>query len=156
MTVLVLSDTHGSFLFAPFLERVQAEKPDLVIHCGDGARDAADIAALNVCPVVTVAGNCDASGVRTRTEKVQDHTILVTHGHLFGVETSLERLKEEAIWQHADIVCYGHTHVPDLTFSGGIRFINPGSLCRPRGGYDATYCRLTLTKESIVPVMVQF
>ncbi|MBP5662094.1 MAG: metallophosphoesterase [Clostridia bacterium] len=156
MTVFVVSDTHRSFLFAPFLEIVQAQKPDMVIHCGDGVCDAEDIAALHICPVVSVAGNCDAPGARERTVQAEGHTILVTHGHLFGAESSSERLKEEARAQNADIVCYGHTHTPDLTFSGGIWLINPGSLCRPRDDFSATYCRLSITRESIVPTLVPF
>lgn len=156
MTILALSDTHGSFQFSPFLEIVQADKPDMVIHCGDGVRDAADIAALNVCPVVSVAGNCDSEGKRECVVRAQGHTIFVTHGHAYGVGGSLTRLQEAAHAHNADIVLYGHTHTPSVSFSDGLWIINPGSLCRPRGEYVATFCRIFLTKDSVAPTMVQY
>lgn len=42
--------------------------------------------------------------------------------------------------RRADVVVLGHTHVPALRQSGGMLFINPGSLGQPRYGVpDATY-----------------
>ena len=44
---------------------------------------------------------------------------------------------------HADMVLYGHTHVPDLSADGPRLLLNPGSLSRPRGG-SVESCALIL------------
>jgi hypothetical protein len=43
-----------------------------------------------------------------------------------------------------NIVLHGHTHVPRDEVIGGVRWLNPGSLTRPRGG-AAGYAWLELT-----------
>ena len=44
---------------------------------------------------------------------------------------------------HADMVLYGHTHMPDLSADGPRLILNPGSLSRPRGG-SVESCALVL------------
>ncbi|WP_083307341.1 metallophosphoesterase family protein [Olsenella sp. HMSC062G07] len=39
--------------------------------------------------------------------------------------------------QSCRAVCYGHTHAANITKSGDVRLINPGSLTRPRLGTGA-------------------
>jgi uncharacterized protein len=47
----------------------------------------------------------------------------------------------------ADFVLHGHTHVPrDETDKGGVRWLNPGCITRPRSGSPAGFAWLTLRK----------
>ena len=42
------------------------------------------------------------------------------------------------------VVIHGHTHIPRNQVLDGIRYINPGSATRPRGGSKKSLARLTI------------
>lgn len=51
---------------------------------------------------------------------------------------------------HADILLFGHTHVPYHRVIEGVHFINTGSVGRPKDGNPrAGYCALTVKKDEI-------
>ena len=54
--------------------------------------------------------------------------ILLTHGHLYDVRTTFERLVHLALELGCDYVLYGHTHIQRIDVVDGITLINPGSL----------------------------
>ena len=61
----------------------------------------------------------------------------MTHGHLHGVKTGLERLLTAARNEGAQMVLYGHTHQADYHIEeDGLYVLNPGS-CRGYGGSAA-------------------
>ncbi len=154
MNIYVLSDTHNSLFFSDFLRL--APSADMIIHCGDGKREAEMLKNYVSCPVYFVGGNCDISGKSEEIIEVEGHRIFATHGHRYDVKYSLSLLEQAAERNNADIVLYGHTHIPQTDFSGGRWYINPGSLCRPRDGYKQTYCILHLTKDRVYPEMAEF
>ena len=154
MKIYIVSDTHHSVLPESLFRLF--EKADMVIHLGDGRRDAEDLSALLDCPVVSVRGNCDYDGKDIQLVQAEGHMLFCTHGHLYDVgggHALLARAAEEA---GADIVLYGHTHIPESSFHAGRWFINPGSPVRPRGGYQGTYCILTLEQERVYPELVTY
>lgn len=66
-----------------------------------------------------------------------EYRVMITHGHAFSVKSGTEELCREACRLGADIVLYGHTHLPRLEYikRGEIRGVdrdlalfNPGSL----------------------------
>ncbi len=154
MKIYVLSDSHDSAIFAPFLEICQ--DADMVIHCGDGNRDVDDLKSVLSCPVFSVKGNCDFSGQRELLFDVCGKKIFVTHGDFYGIKNGLSTISFRAKQVKADVVLYGHSHVPDITYKDGVCFINPGSLTQPRGGKVATYCILEITGETIKPALINF
>lgn len=133
MKVLVVSDTHGkNDLYFKLLEM---HKPDRVIHCGDieGSEYALDIAAK--CPVDMVSGNNDFfSDLPKETEvRACGKKIWVTHGHRYYVSMGTSVIMDEAASRGYDIVCYGHTHRPGISYgNNGVIAVNPGSLSYPR------------------------
>lgn len=146
MKVLVVSDTHGRI---KNLERVLDKvKPiDLLLHLGDigegmpGSAGKSEISELAGCPVTAVSGNNDwlSRDPQERIIELGRHKALMTHGHRASVHYGTERIKELARQNGADIVLYGHTHVPDLDLSGDVWAINPGSLTLPRNGSGYSY-----------------
>ncbi len=154
MKIYVLSDSHNSFGFSAFLPI--AQNADMVIHLGDGLRDINDLKSVLSCPFYFVTGNCDFSNVYEQIITVENHKIFITHGDNYDVKYSLSRLKQKAQKEGADIVLYGHTHIPDITFQDNIWFINPGSLTRPREDKKPTYCILTLSGGKIYPQLIEF
>ena len=135
MKLLLLSDTHG--YIAPILEIIRTEKPDYVFHMGDYARDVL-VAEKNVplLPNAAVKGNCDlgSDSPEKRIFELGGKKFFMTHGHIYGVKAGLDRLALNAKCAGADIVLFGHTHVPVYENLEGIIFINPGSL-RYGGSY---------------------
>lgn len=52
---------------------------------------------------------------------------------------------------HADVIVFGHTHVPFRREVDGVQFINTGSVGRPKDGDPrAGYCALTIARRRII------
>lgn len=136
----VVSDSHRGFYHVAEM-LAQAGKLDWLLHAGDHLQDAARIAAdLGLAPeqVRAVVGNCDYP----RTEpgevllEVEQVRIYMTHGHLHGVKSNLQRLHYRAQELGARVAIFGHSHVAVVTDVGGVMLLNPGSLSQPRRWED--------------------
>ena len=130
MRIIVFSDSHGRYLK---LKQVVDAHPDAdyYIHLGDGCGDVERLQkAYPQLPLLSVPGNCDSvhTPVSSKTVKLQDRTVLYTHGHPYGVKYMLEPLALEAQEKGADLVLFGHTHIPTHCFVDGVEMVNPGSV----------------------------
>ncbi len=157
MNILVFSDSHGwRGRIEEAIER-QIKKPDAIIFLGDGLRDIVS-ARLGDVPIYTVSGNCDAGSIfsddNIPTEQnliIGDKRIFFTHGHKYGVKSTLSPLLSEGIKRGADIILFGHTHIPfERTLTGeneygfktdkSIYIMNPGSI----GEYPYSFGNITV------------
>lgn len=149
MKILIISDTHG-FLWN-FNEMIEKVKPiDMLIHCGDVERDEDPIRAAAQCPFYMVAGNNDFSGLLEKeiSLNIGKYRVMVTHGHNYSVNYGPNTLAAAAKKKGADIVMFGHTHVPMIGKIDGVTLINPGSLTIPRQPERVpTYAFMELDKE---------
>lgn len=133
MRILVVSDNHGNK--DNLVWALRAEAPlDLVIHLGDSEMIDLELRELIPCPYVVVAGNCDYFSIfpKGQTVDLGTHRIYATHGHLYDVRYGLNQLETVARSAKADIVMFGHTHVPLLEQREELTFLNPGSIRHPR------------------------
>lgn len=132
MRIGILSDSHGKLIKA---EQALQEMGtiDLLLHAGDYGEDGLILGKAHGIKVKSVVGNCDryAPGPAEELMEINGYKIYLTHGHLFGVKYSLEKLKKQAKRLGADIVIYGHTHVPHQEEIEEILFLNPGSITWP-------------------------
>ena len=131
--VLIFSDTHGDIrgcedVINNFEYRISA-----IIHAGDHARDAEDLQSIYPeIPVYYVCGNTDfmSNAPVECTVVIGGARVFVTHGHEYRVKQELRyttlKVKGEEIG--ADLVVFGHTHVPITEFHGKTTLINPGSI----------------------------
>lgn len=158
MVILVTSDTHGKAnRLAAAAERV---RPDLVFFLGDGVRD---LDALpDDLPVRAVRGNCDFFGIteipERRVEELGGLRFFLTHGHRYGVKYSLESAICAAVSADADVLLYGHTHIPfektltagstagGITLTKPLLVVCPGSL----GDAEASFATLTLRRGALL------
>ena len=62
---------------------------------------------------------------------IGDYHVFITHGHGYFVGMNEDKLKAEARGRGADIVMYGHTHMPALTIEADLVTLNPGSISYP-------------------------
>ena len=148
--IVVISDTHGD---NRIIDRViEKEAPfDYLIHCGD-----AEISldhyrmATDKYRFLAVQGNCDFTGdlPPILNERILFYNVLITHGHHENVRYGNEDLLRIGMLNHADIILFGHSHVPEIAEDGGILMVNPGSPTYPRGdGRERTYAVLTLNDD---------
>lgn len=133
MKILVISDSHGNNLY---LNRAieQAGTFDYFLHLGDLEGSEHFIETFVDVPKVMIAGNNDYYiDVEPEAEiDLDGHHIFMAHGHQYHVYTGVKYLREEAQRRGADIVLYGHTHVPYMEQTEEMLILNPGSISLPR------------------------
>ena len=156
MSILVISDTHG---LVREVEQVVKRHPQVeqILHCGDFC---VDHQRKPFTGMVLVRGNGDTARAVPTERQIgwRDLRIFQTHGHLYGVKSSLLRLQYRAEETGANVVLFGHSHIPVCGVERGILFLNPGSLRSPRGFDKPTYAiveQTDATPES-VQIMVSY
>ena len=155
MRILVFSDSHGrgSRIEAAILEHPEAKH---IFFLGDKTADIED--AQTLFPdrsFYIVSGNCDSLFTKEayKTVTLAGRKILYTHGHEFSVKSGTERLVAFSKSISADIVLYGHTHVPENTYDDGLYIINPGSI--GRGVRYDSFAFIDLEDSGIFPATVR-
>ena len=167
MDVLVLSDTHGA---RHAIERMLGQinfKPSAVLFLGDGLRDLdfAEYEKTAKADVFAVAGNCDVWRVgvddapEVRIEMIGGKRIVMMHGHTFGVKGGPGAAIRYAHSVDADVLLFGHTHVPmeqtlpagervgDIVLTKPLLVANPGSLGQ---GMERTFGVLTVQGDGVL------
>ncbi len=147
MRIGVFSDSHGDISNARrFMDSLAPL--DCLFHLGDYAADGERLAALFACPAYTVRGNCDfrSNAPLERTVDLGGKRFLLLHGQEYYSLNAIMYRGEEV---HADMVLYGHTHVPELSADGARLILNPGSLSRPRGGSRESCALLLLEGKDL-------
>lgn len=141
MKILVVSDTHGRH--ANLRKVIQREKPiDLLLHMGDVEDCQQEISDMAGCPVEIVMGNNDFFSrlPEQRLLRIGSHLVWMTHGHRFHIYSGTEHIRREARQRGADVVMFGHTHVPCLYEEEDLITMNPGSISFPRQmGHEPSY-----------------
>lgn len=133
MKVLIVSDTHGRD--QNLLKTIQkVGQIDLLIHLGDFCGSEKYIRMIAPCPVEMVCGNNDffIGLPKEKMIKIGDYSVFLTHGHRYGVYYGTQQIKDAAKERQADIVMFGHTHVPMIDLGDSVWAINPGSMTLPR------------------------
>lgn len=135
MRLLVVSDTHGE---APLVRIAELGAAcDLIVHLGDGFGDGQKLALMQRTPIIQVLGNSDLplSVVPEKVIEIEGWTILLTHGHLYGVKRSLVNLIGHADEMGANLVLFGHIHRRVWEDAGRVKAFCPSSAAY---SYDGT------------------
>ena len=128
MRLAVFSDTHGSTSLLP--ATVRRTNPDILVHLGDHIRDTRALTdEFPDLPLFAVPGNCDFA---SREQEVLEFPagpvrVFATHGHRYGVKSSMDPLLNAAHFSGAQLVLYGHTHLARIDYIAGMTVVNPGS-----------------------------
>ncbi len=125
--IIVVSDTHRHLEYVlQFLENIK--EFDMIIHLGDNIFDADTLKKLYPQkPIIAVKGNTDISSCESEVFcNIEGVDFLITHGHIYGVKTGMERLYFRACELGAEVVLYGHTHIPVCEKENDILMLNPG------------------------------
>lgn len=168
--ILVLSDSHGHPSILMNIIKHYGKDCDALAFCGDGANDLSILISdshsdeeLVKCtpPVIAFArGNGDPSSYPLNSHRslaipnsqiltVNGNNIMIVHGHREGVDFGLENLGLEMQINECKTAFYGHTHIAREDNLNGYKFVNPGSVARPRGGQPASFAIATVEKNFI-------
>jgi uncharacterized protein len=162
MRVIVLSDTHAPRRWRSCPPRVAAQLrgADLILHAGDVCVAPVLAELAQYAPVTAVLGNNDGPDVAewgaAETAALTLDGLRVAMLHDSGPSAGrLARMRRR--FPEADLVVFGHSHIP-LDESGyGLRIINPGSPTDRRRQPHGTLGVLriedgTIAAAAIVPV----
>lgn len=153
MKILVFSDSHHNTEKMLYAAEKHENCTDTIIHLGDCFTDTYDIERrFPTKALLRVSGNCDIYDGIYKENSINinlfGHKILITHGHLQNVKSSLDLLYEKAAGQNCDICLFGHTHMPLYETRNNITFFNPGSISRPVCGNMPTYGIIDLDEKT--------
>ncbi len=129
MRILIFSDSHGK---NDNMEHIlNTKRPyDMVLHAGDIEGFEYDLSGVSGVETHIVRGNCDffCDLPVEKTVQLGDNTIYMRHGDGY-VNSNPESLLELT---EANIIIFGHTHVPYYKEVNGRHLFNPGSISKPR------------------------
>jgi putative phosphoesterase len=132
MRVVVLSDTHAPRRWRSCPPRVASSLrgADLILHAGDVCTAAVLDELTQYAPVVAVAGNNDGPDVTAwgapEVAEFDVGGVAVAMLHDSGPTGGrLARLRRR--FPEADLVVFGHSHIPLDQSADGFRIFNPGS-----------------------------
>ena len=180
--LLAVSDSHANAAALAFAIEKFGLTSDALVFCGDGVSDLAYLLQKASCdeiffacipPVVAfVRGNNDLGSYtfmsknkakEKATQKLVQikvplkaefvaagHRVSILHGHTLALYEGRAGLEKEA--QNADILFFGHTHIPSAgVFWGSEKksfVVNPGSCSIPRACQPPSFAVLDLKKGS--------
>jgi len=129
---VVLSDTHAPrrWKSCPPAVAAQLRGADLILHAGDVCTAAVLDELAQYAPVTAVVGNNDGPDVAAwgaaQTAALTVAGLRVAMIHDSGPATGrLPRMR--ALFPAADLVVFGHSHIPLDAAANGLRIFNPGS-----------------------------
>lgn len=155
MKIIVFSDSHGDV--DSMVTVVQKTQPDIIIHLGDNTKDAIQLSKIyKNKEILIVRGNTDYGTAISveKTIEVKGRKIFFTHGHRYGVSSGMHTIYYRGREEDADIVLFGHTHIPYLENKQGITLMNPGKAgINARGLNEASFGLIKIGKEIYYEVL---
>ena len=169
--ILVFSDSHEKSEYMNQAIKLNSDA-DMTVHLGDGASDLSRTLPDNCGgSYVFIEGNGEYYGwigvdrryrpQRYAMVEFEGKKIFMTHGHIFEVKFGLEKLLARAYSEGADIILYGHTHIPfckylpsgtELDYVGKtdrpLLVFNPGSIGQ---GTEHSFGLLTFLDGEVLP-----
>jgi putative phosphoesterase len=164
MNFLILSDSHRNRANA--MEAVKRSRNiDAILFLGDGLGDLGYDQSFMSLPVFSVRGNCDMFFSGDVEDELilhfEEYTVMMMHGHRFGVKSSFSAAAAHAANKGADILLFGHTHIPmEKYLDAGeeicgaklkkpLHVFNPGSIGTSSAGHYS-FGTMTLDKKGIL------
>ncbi len=143
--IILVSDNHYR---ADSLQQILNfyKDADYFFHCGDS-----ELPYKSLSGFARVRGNndYDYDYPESLVLEIGGHRFLLVHGHRQGVNFGVDGLVRLAKINHADIVCFGHTHRFFEGEKDGILLLNPGSLWCNRDGTAPSYMVITLENNDV-------
>ncbi len=152
--VLLLADTHlpGRAKDLPAPVWAAVERADLVVHAGDwvdvGLLDRLEARSRSL---LACWGNNDGQDLRDRLPEVAAAVVAGVRVAVVHETGSRDRREERMRAAHpgADLLVFGHSHIPWDTTYAGLRLLNPGSPTDRRRQPHCTYMTARLLDGTV-------
>jgi putative phosphoesterase len=155
MRIVALADTHAPRRWKTCPPRVaeQLRRADVILHAGDVCTAAVLDELSGYAPVLAVAGNNDGPDVAAwgaaPTLQADLGGLRVAMIHDAGASAGrLARMRRQ--FPDADLVVFGHSHIPLDAQERGLRIFNPGSPTDRRRQPQGTVGVLTIDHGQLV------
>lgn len=144
--LVVMSDNHGQDMMMEYIRKKEPDA-DYYIHCGDSEASRQELLTGYIC----VSGNNDwyLDLPREAKLKVEDLTVLITHGQYFGFFNRELAMNDLLTRTQCQVLLFGHTHMPYFQKDDHFYYINPGSTTLPRGGSQPSYAVVTIDGQKV-------
>ncbi len=155
LKVLVVSDTHAPRRWKGVPEALlePLKSCDLILHAGDVCEPSVLDELSAFAPVHAVLGNNDGSDVAAwdvpLERELELEGLRVAMIHIAGPKQGRGR-RMRAQFPNADIVVFGHSHMPVDIVEDGTHLFNPGSPTDPRREPTGSYGWLELENGQIL------
>lgn len=139
MLIAVISDSHGNkSSISKLKDKISSAK--VLLFLGDGENDLKEITEGFNGEVYAVRGNCDFKGIYPgeRVIEIQGKKIFMCHGDRYGVKYGYNSIFYKGKEVGADIVLFGHSHLPIIEEHDGLILMNPGSVSHGVGKINKT------------------
>lgn len=138
-----MSDSHGSVKFVDqLIEWFNKHEVDKIIHLGDDWEDVIEYTEVIKVPGIFSELYKDPKIPNRLIFELEGWNVLLTHTREANENDLSTDLKPEEVIKNkeANVILYGHTHVPIIERKDGIIYINPGHL-KPldKKGYPPTF-----------------
>ena len=160
MRVLVIADTHVPD-HAPALPPevlAAADDVDLILHAGDVTRAGVLDELTARAPVQCALGNNDGPDVSAwgATERVDLTIESVRVAMVHGAGPRAGRPARLRRWfPEADLIVFGHSHIPLAWQEGGAWFVNPGSPTWKRRQPAPTMTVIDIERGRVTPTLLR-
>ena len=153
MLIAVISDSHGNKDSINKIKK-KISNADVLLFLGDGENDLAEITNDFTGEVFAVRGNCDITGKYPEEQilEMQGKKIFICHGHRYNVKYGYNSIYYRGKEIGADIVLFGHSHIPIIEEYDGIVLMNPGSISHGMGRLNKTLGYIDLIDDK-APIM---
>ena len=153
MLIAVISDSHGNKDSINKIKK-KISNADVLLFLGDGENDLAEITNDFTGEVFAVRGNCDITGKYPEEQilEIQGKKIFICHGHRYNVKYGYNSIYYRGKEIGADIVLFGHSHIPIIEEYNGIILMNPGSISHGMGRLNKTLGYIDLIDDK-APIM---
>lgn len=161
MRIVVVADSHAPRRWKGVPSALASElgTADLILHAGDVCVPQVLDKLAEYAPVRVVMGNNDGEAVRDWG--APDELEFLTEGvriamiHIAGPRQGRGRRMRRR-FPDADVVVFGHSHIPWDGVEDGIHLLNPGSVADPRREPSPTFAVLTVDAGTWSTQIVRF
>ncbi|MDN5763444.1 MAG: metallophosphatase family protein [Microlunatus sp.] len=159
MRLVAVSDTHAPRFWkrCPPALATEFEGADLILHAGDVCTAGVLDELAMFAPVRVVLGNNDGPDVAAwgaaEAAELELDGVRIGMIHDSGPKNGrLPRLRRR--FPAADLVIFGHSHIPWDTADSGLRILNPGSPTDKRGQPHGTFAELIIDAGEVITAKI--
>lgn len=129
MLIGLISDIHG---YLSDSAKQALNGCDAILCAGDVEDQRILWELETIAPTTTVMGNCDRyAGLQTNLPSFASPLLGGVRFYMVHRPTDVGTPASDV-----QVVVHGHTHIPKDVEKNGVRYVNPGSPTRPRGGSE--------------------